>query len=77
MNPMKVWIYNLSREQFDYFRNGGGVRIRRHARRKNFGDVGTSVLVKFEGNMHSATIANVYVEGAWMYAHLVPRKASQ
>lgn len=84
---MKVFTLKLT--QFDYFRNGGGVRLRK---RRPVADVqyllasrgnafkatkGDDVNVRFEGNMYPATVANVYVDGTWMYAHLVPRKADQ
>lgn len=85
---MKTKTFTLKLAQFDYFRNGGGVRLRK---RCLMGDVQRllvsrmnafraikmdDVNVRFDDNIYPATVADLYVEGAWMYAHLVPRKAS-
>lgn len=85
---MKPKTFTLKLTQFDYFRNGGGVRLRKRclmghvqrllvSRTNAFKAIkGDDVNVRFGDNLYPATVADIYVEGGWMYAHLVPRKAS-
>ena len=77
--------FKLNREQFDYFRVGGGVRLRKRclmtdvqrllASRVNAFQAiqGDAVNVRFEGSLYPATVTDIYVDGGWMYAHLAPR----
>ena len=84
---MKPKTFTLKLTQFDHFRSGGGARLRKRppsdvswalvSRANAFSSVkGDDVNVRVDGDLYPATVADIYVEGGWMYAHLVPRKAS-
>ncbi len=67
---MKVFTLKLT--QFDYFRNGGGCRIRKRGDirtdvkdrgRNPFGVVlGDDVSVRFDGDIYPATIKYIYID---------------